>query len=156
MPTMLWPMIQVSFDREELEANLGPVKVPDLDWRYVDKAGHGHFWNKKGNGAPLPTLEWVVTSQGWFDDGTSYDIGEHRCKICAEVIEPGMKTEFPKPVFGPTVVTVTINGETFRLTEEKYQQSVEAWRDKLRELDPHRTLVFRKESASADSGRGEL
>jgi hypothetical protein len=154
MPTaMNFPRVQIEVDCEVIEMNtMGLIKVDDPDWKFVDKAGHGHFRKKKD----LPTLEWVVTGTQWVGDeygGDEYEVGEYRCKVCAEVVEPGTKMETPKPIMGPVTVKITIDGETFQLTESRYAESVEAWRDKLRELDPYaiRTMVFGKESAGADS-----
>jgi hypothetical protein len=135
MPTAMFPMISVSVDREEIEtfSFSQQIKVPDEKWRLLDKQGHGHFWAKGGK--ELPTLEWIVTgTEVYGDEYESYEVevGEYRCKLCAEVIEPGHRMETPKPILGPTTVTLEVNGETFRLTEEEYAASVDSWLDALR------------------------
>jgi hypothetical protein len=50
----------------------------------------------------LPTLEWVVTGQQGFDDGCGcvdyIDEGEHRCRMCEQVVEPGYR-DGPNPIY---------------------------------------------------------
>lgn len=128
-----WPMISVSVEREEIPvAMMSPVQVPDEKWRYVDKQGHGHFYNEQG----LPTLERVVTGTTWIGDeyeGMEVDITEYRCLQCAEVIKPRTRSEYgPSHIPGPTTITVIINGEEFLLSPEQYAESVEDWREALR------------------------
>jgi hypothetical protein len=130
---MKFPTISVSVEHEQVPvAMMSPAQVPDEQWRYVDKKGHGHFWKKD----KLPTLEWVVTGTEWVGDeydGDEYEVGEYRCKICAEVIKPGKKSDYgPSFVPGPTTITLDINGEQFLLTPELYAESVYRWVEILR------------------------
>ena len=131
-----WPLVSVSVEREEIPVStLRPARVPDERWRLVDAAGHGHFWQ----GNDLPTLDWIVTGKGGYPDGTEYDIGEHRCKLCGQTVEPGMKDEQPKPVYGPTQITVQVDGDEFLLDEEGYEKSVATWKIALANECRHMT-----------------
>ena len=128
-----YPMISIEFQREEIPARtIHPDMVPDDKWRYVDKEGHGHFWD----GKKVPTLEWIVTGTEWVGDdygGDEVEIGEHRCRLCGEVVEPKRKAVYG-PGFIPGLATfiVSIDGETFTLTEEQYAESVGEWAKALR------------------------
>lgn len=128
------PLISIEVEREEIPVqNLSPRWVPDEKWRYVDKQGHGHFYE----GEELPTLEWVVTGTQWVGDeygGDEYEVGEWRCRLCGEVIKPAERAEYgPPSIPGLTTFYVTINNETFPLTPEEYAHSVESWADALRQ-----------------------
>jgi len=127
------PMISIEFHREEIPVEtMHPEMVPDEKWRFVDANGHGHFWE----GEDLPTLEWVVTGAEWYGDeyeSWEVEIGEYRCRLCGEVIEPKRLAKYgPKFLPGLATFTVSINGESFILTEEGYAQSVEKWAKILR------------------------
>lgn len=139
-----FPRFSVAYEREEIHTPsvFERQRVPDLDWRYVDNKGHGHFWSKGGK--ILPTLKKVVTGKGYFEDGSSYDIWHMECKLCGAEIEPGYKSVPIPPVLGPWRVTVTLDNETFTLNEEEYASSIVAWRDKLREIAPAGALTFGK------------
>lgn len=128
-----FPRFSVEFQREELPVEtLSPSRERDQDWRYVDKEGHGHFWE----GSELPTLEWIVTGTRWVGD--EYDAsevveGEYRCPLCREVVEPGWKLSYgPRHVPGPTTVTITIEDEKFYLRPEGYAKAIEKWAEFLR------------------------
>lgn len=128
-----FPSFSVEINREEIAVDtMIPTKVPDEKWRYVDMNGHGHFWQ----GDKLPTLEWVVTGTEWVGDeygGEEYDVGEYRCLLCAEVVEPGRRVTYePTSIPGPTQVTVTISDESFTVTTDEYAASLIAWREALR------------------------
>jgi hypothetical protein len=130
-----FPLFSVEIEQEEIELRtMIPPQVPDERWRYVDKKGHGHFWD----GDQLPTLRWVITGTRWAGDeheSWEYDVGEYRCRQCGEVVEPKKITDyFPKPIMGPRTVTVTINDAKYRLSEEMYAKSVEAWRESIDKL----------------------
>lgn len=57
---------------------------PVRDWRYVDAAGHGHYY------APgYPTLTHVVDEWAADDDGEEYPVRTHmECPHCGEHITP--------------------------------------------------------------------
>lgn len=129
-----FPRISIEVKREELPVHsLSPSRVPDQNWRYVDKKGHGHFWD----GKELPTLKWVVTGKQWIGDdfdGEEYDVGEWRCLQCGETIEPKKRLEYgPRFVSGPTWIILTIDDENFQLTPEQFGESVDKWKEYLRE-----------------------
>jgi hypothetical protein len=134
----MFPQFSVSVEREEIAADfMHQIKVPDENWTYIDRKGHGHFWKDKR----VPTCKYVVTGEVFVGDeydGEMVKIRQWQCRICSETIEPGYRMEHPPPVLGPTWVTVQIdldrNPESFVLTPEEYARSVEAWRDHLREL----------------------
>jgi hypothetical protein len=126
------PRVSVSVERESIPVqSMHPAKVPDPKWRYVDKTGHGHFWE----GDDLPTLKWVVTGTAVAGDEYEmyeYEVGEYRCQICDEVIEPGKKLDYgPTHVPGPVTVTVEIDRKVFVLTEEMFSESIDRWREAL-------------------------
>lgn len=129
-----WPLFSVSIERDMISVDImARVRVPDPDWRYIDKAGHGHFWK----GKKLPTLKQVVVGTQWVGDeydGDEYDIKEWWCKLCSEPIEPGMREETPAPIPGQTWVTVTIGDEDYVVSPEQYAESVEAWEMALRTI----------------------
>ena len=129
---MNFPLISIEFNRDDISVQTHPTKVPDQEWRYVDGHGHGHFWSQDG----FPTLEWKVTGKQWVGDeydGDEYDVGEWRCRLCEEVIEPGLRLEYgPTHIPGPTWITVTIEGESFVLSPDTYARSIEAWAEWLR------------------------
>jgi len=130
-----FPLVSVAFEREVIPIEtMMPAKVPDEKWRYVDKQGHGHFWKS----TKLPTLEWIVTGTEWVGDEygeDEYEIGEYRCRLCAEVVEPARRSEYgPRTIHGLGRFTVTIDGEEFLLTEDEYAQSVDTWKQSLRKI----------------------
>lgn len=130
----VWPLFSVAIEREDIAVGvIHQIKVPDEEWRYVDKAGHGHFWK----GKKVPTCKLVVTGTTWVGDeyeAEEIEIKEWKCKLCYEIIEPGYRMQLaPTHVPGPTWVTIVINDETFVITPEQYASSVEAWRDALRD-----------------------
>ncbi len=137
MKTMrsVWPVFSVSVERDMISVDvIHRVKVPDPDWRYIDKKGHGHFWKK----TKLPTMKQVVVGTQWVGDeydGEEYEIKEWRCKLCDETIDPGMKDETPPTkVPGPTTVTITVQDREYRLSPEQYAESIEAWEKALIEI----------------------
>lgn len=134
MPIVQYPMLSIDFEREYLSVEtLTPTQVPDEKWRHVDLQGHGHFWQ----GEELPTLEWVVTGTRWVGDeydAIEIEVGEHRCRLCAEVMEPKKRAEYsPRSVAGLVTFTITINDESFRLSEDQYAAAVDQWLQFLRE-----------------------
>lgn len=148
------PMFSVEYSREELPMLMSPCKVPDPDWRYVDKAGHGHFWKKTA----LPTLKWVVTGKTWIGDeygGEEIELGEFRCKLCDEVIEPGKKLKHPEPLMGPVNFRVTFSltdggTDAYLLNEEEYVEALGEWHKVIKKKWSSRRedcgLTFRKTS----------
>lgn len=137
-----YPMINIQFEREEVPVDtFMPSRVPDENWRFVDAGGHGHFWD----GDKLPTLEWVVTGTEWIGDGFDAheeEVGEYRCKLCAEVVNPKRRISYdPRVIPGPARLTVTIGDERFELTEQMYAASVDRWLEALREITIAGTVI---------------
>jgi hypothetical protein len=76
----------------------------DKEWRFIDAAGHGHFWR---DGYPtLRTVEADCYCDAVHEDHT---ISHFECPHCAEVIEPGTipPSPFPTYINGLTHVTLT-------------------------------------------------
>lgn len=135
MKTLRMPSISISTETEEIPvSSMSPSKVPDEKWRYVDKKGHGHFWAEDDK---LPTLEWVVTGKEWVGDeydACEYEVGEYRCRLCGEVVEPKKKLSYgPSHLPGLTWFTISIANEDFRLTGEQFSEALESFRKILRE-----------------------
>lgn len=131
-----FPSFSVEIQREEIPVStMYPEMVPDTAWRYVDKKGHGHFW-AEGKTGKLPTLHWVVTGKRWVGDeydGDEYEMGEWRCRLCDEVVEPKKTAKYSSGyIDGPTTFLVTIEGETFYLTPEDYWKAIQEWVKVLR------------------------
>jgi len=93
---------------------------PDLNWKYADPAGHGHFWFCDGDAAnepynpsktyTLPTLE-QVRDGSWFDeDGEEHPLWHWECTRCAAHIEPGYKADDTRQ-FIAGLATYRIDGE---------------------------------------------
>lgn len=100
---------------------------PDTSWRFTDAAGHEHRWYAKGKPAEsydpgarheLPTLQWVVTGIGYYEDGDEYEIGEYRCVQCSEVIQPRKTADTCRQMI-PGLKHYRINGE--HVTEQEFQ-----------------------------------
>lgn len=139
MPTAFGiPQFNVNVSRDPVPTRtITPTSVPDEKWRHVDSHGHGHFWD----GDALPTLNWVVTGTEWVGDdydGETVEVGEHRCAICDEVVEPQRRTKNVRSeiVYGPRIFLVSFEDEHFRLSEKQYAECVEAWNEATRKIAP--------------------
>lgn len=85
--------IEFEITHEEIRSELPEW---DPNWRYVDRAGHGHFGSSEA-GKPLPTLVWTITRTYWCEDcGDEHDEGEWRCPHCEEAITPGTRPFTPR------------------------------------------------------------
>ena len=72
---------------------------PDIGWNFVDSAGHEHRWFVGKNRPAIayhpqakyrvPSIKWVKTGTGCYEDGTKYSTGVYKCKKCGEEITPG-------------------------------------------------------------------
>lgn len=127
-----YPSFTLKYEREDIPVHtLSPSKIPDEEWRYIDKAGHGHFWK----GKKLPTLKEVVTGTTWVGDeyeSHEVELTEHRCLLCDEVIKPGMRSEYgPSHVPGIATYTVTIGHSEFILGEEDWYDALDHLRKYL-------------------------
>lgn len=103
-------------DRELIEVGAGWTPVADPRWMFTDAAGHEHRRTRDG----YPSLAWVITGQDGCGDpeccGETWDVGEYRCRECAEVIEPG--THIPAgSTFIPGEVHLYIDDEPVTKTQ---------------------------------------
>lgn len=125
-----YPHLSIEVVQEDEEVfSFTSERVPDPNWTYVDKKGHGHFWKKE----KLPTLKGVTTGVGYYDDGTEYSITEMRCKHCDEKVEPGMKLQTVQPPPPMVWFKVTIGDLQWSLTPAQYGDAIEALSEHLQE-----------------------
>ncbi len=79
--------------------------APDVHWRFIDDAGHGHFCSADGK---YPTLR-LVTEPVWCDE---HDEAEDRthwvCPHCGEIITPREidQSILGRPILGPISMTI--------------------------------------------------
>jgi hypothetical protein len=67
--------------------SLGPR--PDKSWTYTDEQGHEHFYD--GYPVPYPTLVMVAEPSYYCADCRGEHHDDHlECRICGEVISPGL------------------------------------------------------------------
>lgn len=94
--------------RREVIDVTSKAERPDPAWRFVDAAGHEHYYRDD----PLhvwPTLTWVPVPAGWCEDcGEVHDDGEWQCPACGEVILPGMLPAPPWPEYVPGPIHATL------------------------------------------------
>lgn len=117
---VMWPGFEVTFEQEgEWVTTATPERDPD--WKYVDSAGHGHFYAADGL---LPTLKWNARpcSMGHGDDCDSE--GTWNCRLCDEEIHPGTRPARPVYIPGPRRITCTV---TQGSTTTVYAMPQEAW-----------------------------
>lgn len=79
-----WPMINV----EQEWTDVTTISEFDPEWRFVDGAGHGHFYGSEGE---TPTLRWVVDRDLVnvdSDDEEMPESGHYECPHCGEEISP--------------------------------------------------------------------
>lgn len=82
---------------------------PDKVWRFIDAAGHGHFW-KDG----YPTLELTMVPCYCGDDDDEHTVDEYVCPHCREVIRPGLIHPLRgamRPMKGRLNVTLTFEDD---------------------------------------------
>ena len=85
-------------DRIEI-LSLDAPSVPDLDWRYVDAAGHGHFYAEDGS---LPTLDLRAEPRVYDDGYGGVDEWESTIWVCPECDEHVVPARMASPT--PTSV----------------------------------------------------
>lgn len=90
----------LSMTRDQI--NVTSNHRPNIAWKFVDSAGHEHRWFV-GDGDELrsaiayhpqasytvPSIEWIKTGIGLYEDGSEYDTGIYVCKECREEVTPG-------------------------------------------------------------------
>lgn len=95
---MSYPTIEIKRDLIDVTSN----HRPDLSWIFVDKSGHYHRWY---NGETLatqyrqqisysiPSIEWIKTGTDFYPDGSEFEVGYNRCKLCHEEVNPGYTSD---------------------------------------------------------------
>ena len=64
-----------------------PMTEENPDWEYIDKSGHNHKYIKHKDGSlGFPRTLKVVQTDRLYDGDS-----ECHCKICGEIIEPGIR-----------------------------------------------------------------
>lgn len=95
--------IRQQFSKGDLSITRDSIDVtsnhrPDISWKFVDSAGHEHRWfvDKRPAVAyhpqakyTVPSVKWVKTGIGYYEDNTKYDVGVYKCKKCREEVTPG-------------------------------------------------------------------
>lgn len=86
----------ISCEREMIPVKLGPERVPDSDWRFVDADGETHKWH----GDELPTLKQRKT-RTYYCQLCQEDHDEFEWFVPAtdEVVEPGYGWKSPRKDF---------------------------------------------------------
>lgn len=119
--------------------------TPDENWRFVDKYGHEHRYERG-----YPTLNLVVDRQHFCDGSEglynhdphmAIDESHYECATCREVIVPAQHpSHSPRVITGMLSATLTgsteLSGETIKmeLTPDEFDQfaaASEADRDRL-------------------------
>lgn len=89
---------QLWAEREAIDVTTsGPQ--PNKAWRYTDRAGHKHYWQDG-----YPTLREVKGEPYWCDDCRDDHVDTFlRCRLCNEVITPGMTSSLWRERIGGPV-----------------------------------------------------
>lgn len=101
--------------------------VAAVDWRFVDSAGHGHFYDPEAaNHYPTLTHKQRYCTIHADCDGEGY----WECKLCGEEVAPGSVW---RPAYAETIgydVTVVLHRRdgdfTYALNESEYAAVVDA------------------------------
>ncbi len=104
---------------------------PDTSWRHVDPSGHEHRWF--ANGVPaesynqaaahdVPSLVWVKTDVGYYEDGSEYEIGHNECRECGAHVEPRYTADMWQQMM-PGRHWFKINGQS--VTQEDFAARVD-------------------------------
>lgn len=97
---------------------------PNPNWRYVDKAGHEHYYDEKSG--QYPTLQLIIDEARecdcefcWHEDEPyEYIVASHyECPLCKEVVVPS-ETTLPFQIPGPRTGTLRGIKDGVRLTVE--------------------------------------
>lgn len=102
--TTLWPGMQLEITQDN-EVVRSETPEPHPSWKFVDGAGHGHFYGETER--RYPTLEWVVLpcTMGHGPECTAE--GYYRCPLCHERISPRVRTPVPVVIPGPARYRLT-------------------------------------------------
>lgn len=102
----------IDAQQEYIEVEVGPQ--PDKNWKFIDAAGHGHFWK---DGYPtLKVVEFDCYCTAVEDEHTDTRL---ECPHCGEVIKPGTTSSFGdrRMERGDLRVTLThADGREYRLS----------------------------------------
>lgn len=119
---VVWPGFELEVEEQGQWVEVGMVLDPD--WRHVDAAGHGHFYDSTAKG--YPTLRWVSQpcTMGHGDDCEAE--GYYECSTCAEQVAPG--TRWGGQTYIPGLVTyrLTVHGDGIKSTYVFGRQQWEA------------------------------
>ena len=115
--------LEVQSGGEMIQPDLGAVEA-DPAWRYVDRNGHGHFF--QDGQERYPTLTWVSEpcTMGHGDDCDAE--GHYECGLCQEEVRPGTRPAQAFWVDGPNTyrLTVAVGGQlvTYAFGEDQWTQ----------------------------------
>lgn len=110
---------------------------PDTGWRHTDTHGHIHQWHVDGKPATnyspqdkheTPTLVFIVDDVGYWEDGSTYNIGHYECGDCHDPVpDPGTCAD-TNTVYMPGLKWFTINGQSVppEEFERRYKAAIEA------------------------------
>lgn len=91
------PHVDLRIDQDYIDV------TSDLpDWRYVDAAGHGHFFD-----SGYPTLRWVPQPCTMGHDECEAE-GYYECPLCEEQIAPKTRMGSRKSIPGQRTYTLLI------------------------------------------------
>lgn len=89
---------QLTVEREQIDIFVATKSEPDMDWEYVDTAGHFHAFTTDGKLPTLDTREEHVDC-GHPEDGEDecegYDVTVYFCRICGATIKPEYEVTHP-------------------------------------------------------------
>lgn len=78
------PALKLEIREEPIVVNTIADRRPDLDWRYIDSMGHGHYRDKTG----YPTLTEITQTEE-DEEGEWERHVRWECPHCGEHIVPG-------------------------------------------------------------------
>ncbi len=110
---------------------------PDINWLFIDPAGHEHRWHFKTpdewiiaytyepqQSYGVPSVEKVVDSPGYSDDYTYIpEVFHHECRICRAHVHPGYIADDYKQ-FITGLIHYTVDGES--VSEDEFIRQAEA------------------------------
>lgn len=124
----LLPGVEIHATARTVE--MAPHNEPDPSWRFVDEAGHGHFYGTEKD--PYPTLAYSHHHDCSYSDhdedcaGTGY----YACSQCGEEIVPGTRYNYGGPEVVGCDYTISHRSgsatSTYVLTEKEYEAAMKA------------------------------
>lgn len=123
----------ITFEQETVPSENGPE--PDRSWRFIDRAGHGHFW-KDG----YPTLKPVIEECYCSVVDEPHSVEHWECPHCGETITPRITPSRPTTVLGRLRVTLEYASHNERRTYDGFtEQEAQAIRKDPIEAIPRLT-----------------